>query len=128
LPPKAYLEHLIYFLIEKKKYRNWTCWIPQSVLSVHGDGNLNICTEISKENKPWGNIFNKKNRCFQDLTINHLLKNRNNLLPHCRGCYAHYEILNLFLNGYIQFEELSKMWFYRGKRVNPLLHGVNNNE
>lgn len=99
LPPKAYINRLIWIMKQDK--RDTGCYIPFFVQSIDGYGNLEECP-IGLITEKTNNIFelhkkdNIKCKCFKE----------NNL---CKNCTNQYEMFNLYVEGIITKEELRKM-------------------
>ena len=113
LPPKQYLERLIYMM--EKEHRNWNCYIPFYVMGVNNYGDVNTCT-CTDDLPALGNIFdNAKN-------ISKVFEKYENYTPTsrlkpCSYCITQYEMINLYTDGLISKTEMQKIPSFK-------IHGV----
>ena len=113
LPPRAYFEGLIRFMRSGKRMGG--CYVPHAVLGSSGDGRIDACTCGPVKNL--GNVLGegagndpvekiRTDRCYADVL-------KPDLSPDCcRDCFTHYDVINLFIEGYVSATELMEMPFF----------------
>lgn len=121
LPPKEYLKLMLFVLKSKNKPEGWKCYINKAVLSIQGDGDIKICPEVPTiDNTVAANAFSYGDNSKQYNPIDEiidskraeLLSNYSGRIPICKGCFTHYEIINLYVKGMISEEQLRRIWIY----------------
>ncbi len=110
LPPKPYLERLTDFMLDGKRRR---CYVPEVVLGIDPQGDILRCPCSGTEKV--GNLFGRDQ--FQ------ATKERGKVSgfqEECRDCFTHYEVINLFIEGKINEEEMRSLPLYSKSRLNML--------
>lgn len=120
LPPKKYLERLMYFLVTGQK--NWPCYTGALNLGIVPSGDLVDCP--CGASNYLGNIFTDPDQAFENR-----FNNPNKLIshpekpisPNCANCFNHYEVINLFIDNEISMKELQTIRLFREKKVEKQL-------
>lgn len=117
LPPKAYLEQLILFMKEGKRVLR--CHIPKLAIQSIDDGVLTSCPNYWSAQI--GNIFDEdldevKDRIGKIKLYNLYLQKRPRL-NYCQHCYTSYDVVNLYIEGYITDEEMRSMPLFSGEKT-----------
>ncbi len=76
LPPREYLERLVYVMENER--RNWNCYVPFYVLGINNYGDVNTCTRTD-DLKRIGNIFDSSinmNKIFKDKKTTFRMRNQ----------------------------------------------------
>ncbi|MGR3218791.1 MAG: radical SAM protein [Candidatus Anammoxibacter sp.] len=105
LPPKKYIERLVYIM--EHGHKNWNCYVPFYVLGVNNYGDMNTCT-CTDDLPILGNIFDSSK------SIDRIFKNNKNYIPAskpkpCSYCIIQYEMMNLYTEGLIDNSEMQKI-------------------
>ena len=126
LPPKQYLWLLHEMLVSHNKPKEWKCFINKTVLAIQGNGDIKICPEVpTLDTTICGNIFQDSENLLENDYIeklatspkNDLLSNHCGRISICKGCFTHYEIINLYINNMIDCGQLRRMWVYDSDRM-----------
>ena len=109
LPPKKYIERLIYIM--EQGHKNWNCYVPFYILGVNNYGDINTCTRTG-ELPMLGNIFDNSTN------INKIFRDYKNYAPAsksepCSYCIIQYEMMNLYTEGLIDKKEMQKIPSFR---------------
>lgn len=116
LPPKKYLERLMYFLVTGHK--NWPCYTGVLNLGIVPSGDLVDCP--CGASNYLGNIFTDPDQAFNNRfnDINKLISNPEKpISPNCANCFNHYEVINLFIDNEISLKELQAIRLFREKKI-----------
>lgn len=125
LPPKAFMEEVVNLLVGNRTLR---CRIPSAMIQLFDDGKLTPCpnswtTEIGnvlKDNKD--KIHNRMNT---EKMYKLFLQNRPRL-ECCRSCLTSLDIMNLYFDDKISYEEITKIPLYSGNNTKLLLKSIKN--
>ncbi|MBU2633987.1 MAG: radical SAM protein [Nanoarchaeota archaeon] len=110
LPPKEYMKRLFSLILHEK--RNWKCHVPSFVLGTDMYGNVSRCTLCSNSTK-LTNILEPDKEFLLKLegkTYHNPTKEYSSCPD---NCIVHYEMLNLYVEGRIGEEELTKIPVFR---------------
>jgi len=100
LPPYNYLKELVTFL--KRKKRGRVCYVPSFNMGINPQGDILTCPCGPKESI--GNIFSKSR-----VNLNKHPYETVGRWKECYSCFNHYEIINLYLQGNINDNDLTKV-------------------
>lgn len=125
ITPKAYLIYLIDFL---KYGRKLPCFLPRMVLAWNYNYDILYCpcgpTEIYANLKEIIQINNKEEPSSASLLTTHenpllyVSKPKDFL---CQGCFTHYDLINLFILGLLEENEIKKVPTFRNDTFFNLL-------
>lgn len=104
LPPLEYFNRLISLM--KFKVRKHKCYVPYFVQSIDGYGRYEKCP-LGMQYDKYLNILDSSVDKNDILINSNYASNENNSI--CKYCMIQYEILNLFVDGVINEQELKKM-------------------
>lgn len=126
LPHKEYIKRLIFFI--SNRGRQDKCYVGYANLGIGPNGNILICA--CNLGGGLGNIFNQgpitalKQRKSHPIFYKFLFKELS--FKECRQCFTHYEIVNLYLDGTITLEEISKIPLFSGVKTKETLKEIKN--
>lgn len=112
LAPKPFLEELCFLL--REGYRRMRCHVPSVMVQSFDDGVISPCpncwaTQLGnvEETDPV-EVFDRmgKDRIY---TVFQWPKPR---LPFCRQCYTSFDVVNLYINGYIDDTDIARIQLY----------------
>lgn len=124
LPHKEYIKRLISCV--RGGGRQNKCYVGYANLGIEPDGDVLICACSIRQ--PLGNVFNQdalsvlKQRSSHPAFYKFLFKEFS--FKECRQCFTHYEIINLYLDGTITLEGISKIPLFSGVRTKEALQQI----
>jgi MoaA/NifB/PqqE/SkfB family radical SAM enzyme len=127
LPPEAYMNALCAFL--RTGTRSNGCSVPYAVVGSNGDGTIDACT--CGPVKVLGNVLNGDSATtLQRIESDSCYEGVRNLTSQpscCADCFTHYDIINLFIEGLIDEQEMAKLPFFGTPRLIAALRAVQEN-
>lgn len=111
LPAKEYLKEMVSFLKQGKRLTR--CYIPSVVIGIDPTGNVLLCP--CGPDEKIGNIFETA-QCLE----NHPYT-RTGHWEQCDSCFNHYEIINLYLTGKVNEEEIKRVPSLKSEKAVQLL-------
>lgn len=116
LPPKSFIEETVHIFEEKRKLR---CYIPLTMVQLFDNGDLTPCPNSWTVST--GNVLNEDKqtiitRMEQEKMYKLFLQKRPRL-ECCRSCLTSLDILNLFLNNKISYDEIISIPLYSGEKT-----------
>ncbi len=115
IPPKTYFENFIKVLSGKREHR---CFLPIITATVCEDGSMPLC--------PCGNIGTRENilspkgkMSQSPPSIDHPIIKSVLSVEHekCFSCFTHFDIINLFMAGFVSEEELALCGIFRKDEI-----------
>ena len=124
LPPIQYIKRLLSFINESA--RRDKCYVGYVNLGLEPDGNIPVCACSIKT--PLGNIFEQDTvRALKKIKLSPILHKflfKELSFENCSGCFTHYEVINLFLDGTITLDEIKKIPLFGGQRTQKNLQAL----
>lgn len=120
LPAKEFLEEVVTTLNEKRTLR---CFIPNVMIQLFDDGNLAPCPNIWTNSI--GNVLDDQKESiltnlYSDKMYRLFLQKRPRL-DCCQACMTSLDVLNLYYEGKMKYEEITALPLYSGERTKQLL-------
>lgn len=124
LAPKPFIEELCFLLTEG--YRRLRCHVPATMIQSFDDGVLTPCpncwaTEL-------GNIQDEEPQTVIDRMgkgkIYNVFLQPKPRLPFCKQCYTAFDIVNLYINGYIDDQDIERIPSLREPRARTRLQVI----
>lgn len=113
MPPRAYLDRLYTFLCSGK--RTFGCLVPSFNIGIDQQGKVLGCPCGPQDYL--GSILLKDNSVLgQSLELN-----QHGRWKECKGCFTHYEIINLYLEGAVSLDELQMVPSLSSPKLRPKL-------
>jgi len=125
LAPRVYMEYILDFLKTGKRKIN--CYLPYMAVGVFEDGTVTPCpnywfTSLGSLLEDKQKVVNKigKNYIYEVLTCN------KNPFKQCKTCFTPWETFNLYVEGIMSYEELTKSPSYRFPGVKEYIKSIEN--
>jgi sulfatase maturation enzyme AslB (radical SAM superfamily) len=112
-PGRAYMEQMVMAIVGQKTLK---CYLPFLATSGSEDGSINLCPCAMLKER--GNIFTGDVRpmqlAFNDKDVEDVLRFK---YETCKNCFTHFDIINLFIEGQIRDEEMSRKGMFKDVKV-----------
>jgi len=122
-PPRKYLKYMIETL---EKGRKINCFLPRMILAWNYNLDILKCPCGLAESYNNLKIIMEHNINTEQMSLENeknplRVINESNYHHHCKNCFTHYDILNLFIKGKIDLKELERLPTYKNKELIVLI-------
>lgn len=126
LPPRAYVEKLVQFSRGRRK--EGACHVPRFIASTFSDGAVTACPNIwfSELGNILGDDWPQFSMRMGESGLYKALLGPRRRLDACVGCMTPWDILTLFVEGHITWDELCKDRVYGARRIRAYLAQARN--
>lgn len=119
LPPRAFLERLYGFCVSGT--RDFRCRVPVSFVQTFDDGVVACCSNCWAT--PLGNLLEDQHvfRQVGEANIHKLFLRDPPRFPFCRTCFTPFDVVNVYLDGLCELDEIRAMDLYSSPAVGERL-------